>query len=64
MPFRNVTVDGAPGEYPIQFAAADAERNVCDVTFEQVTINGHAPAGEPSRLRIDQHVEGMQFAPN
>ena len=60
--FRNVTVDGEPGEYLVQLEGADAEHNVRDVTFEHVTINGQPLAEGQSRLRIGKHVEGVQFA--
>ena len=60
--FRNVTVDGAPGEYLVQIEGADAEHNVREVTFENVTINGQPLAEGQSRLRIGKHVEGVQFA--
>jgi hypothetical protein len=58
--FRNVTVDGAAGEYLIQLEGADAEHNVRDVTFEHVTINGQPLAAGQSRLRIGKHVEGVR----
>jgi len=60
--FRNVTVDGAPGEYLVQLEGADAEHNVRDVTFDHVTINGQPLAADQSRLRIGKHVEGVRFA--
>ncbi len=60
--FRNVTVDGLPGEYLVQLEGADAEHNVRDVTFDHVTVNGQPLAAEQSRLRIGKHVEGVQFA--
>lgn len=60
--FRNVTVDGAPGEYLVQLEGADAEHNVRDVTFDHVTINGQPLAADQARLRIGKHVEGVRFA--
>jgi hypothetical protein len=60
--FRNVTVDGAPGEYLVQLEGADAEHNVRDVTFENVRVNGQPLADGQSRLRIGKHVEGVRFA--
>jgi hypothetical protein len=38
--FRNVTVEGKPGDYLVQIEGADAEHNVRDVTFETVSILG------------------------
>jgi hypothetical protein len=60
--FKNVSVDGAPGEYLVQLEGADAEHNVRDVTFENVTINGQPLAEGQSRLRVGAHVEGVRFA--
>jgi hypothetical protein len=60
--FRNVTVNGAPGEYLVQLEGADAEHNVRGVTFDRVTINGQPLAADQSRLRIGKHVEGVRFA--
>ncbi len=59
--FRNVTVDGAPGEYLVQLEGADAEHNVRGVTFDHVTINGQPLAADQGRLRIGEHVEEVQF---
>jgi len=60
--FRNVTVDGLPGEYLVQLEGADAEHNVRDVTFDHVTIHGQPLAAGQSHLRIGKHVEGVRFA--
>lgn len=62
--FRNVSVDGAPGEYLVQLEGADTEHNVRDVTFDDVTINGQPLAADQERLRIGKHVEGVRFAAN
>jgi len=59
--FRNVTVEGAPGEYLVQLEGADAEHNVRGVTFDHVTINGQPLAADQGRLRIGEHVEEVQF---
>lgn len=59
--FRNVTVDGAPGEYLVQIEGADARHNVQGVTFENVMINGRPLAEGQSRLQIGEHVEDMRF---
>ena len=60
--FRNVTVDGMPGEYLVQLEGADAEHNVRDVTFDNVTINSQPLAAGQTRLRIGKHVAGVRFA--
>jgi hypothetical protein len=59
--FKNVSVDGTPGEYLVQLEGADAEHNVRDVTFENVTINGQPLAAGQARLRIGRYVEGVRF---
>jgi hypothetical protein len=59
--FKNVSVDGAPGDYLVQLEGADVEHNVRDVTFENVTINGRPLAAGQDRLRIGRHVEGVRF---
>jgi hypothetical protein len=61
--FKNVSVEGAPGEYLVQLEGADAEHNVRDVTFENVTINGTPLAEGQDRLRIRGQVEGVRFRP-
>ena len=38
--FQNVTLEGKPGEYLVQIEGADAEHDVQDVTFENVSILG------------------------
>jgi hypothetical protein len=62
--FRNVTVDGAGGEYLVQIEGADAEHNVCAVTFENVVINGVGLAERQGGLRIGEHVEGVSYHGN
>jgi hypothetical protein len=59
--FRNVTVDGAPGEYLVQIQGADPEHGVRDVVFENVTITGEPLKRESSHVRIGSHVEGVRF---
>jgi hypothetical protein len=59
--FKNVSVEGAPGEYLVQLEGADAEHNVRDVTFENVTINGTALAAGQDRLRLAGSVAGLHF---
>ncbi len=59
--FRNVSVEGAPGEYLVQLEGADAMHNVRNVTFENVTVLGQPLAVDQQRVRIGQYVEGVQF---
>lgn len=59
--FRNVSVDGADGEYLVQVQGADADHNVRDVSFENVTVNGRPLARDQRRVQIGPHVEGVRF---
>ena len=59
--FRNVTIEGAAGEYLVQLEGADAEHNVRMVTFENIAINSQPLVEGQSRLRIGKHVEDMRF---
>ncbi|MGA2866306.1 MAG: glycosyl hydrolase family 28 protein [Verrucomicrobiota bacterium] len=61
--FKNVSVEGATGEYLVQLEGADAEHNVRDVTFENVTINGTPLAEGQDRVRIGGLVEGVRLKP-
>lgn len=62
--FKNVSLEGAPGEYLVQVEGADATHNVRDVVFENVTINGQPLAAGQPRVRLGSHVEGVRFAPD
>lgn len=59
--FRNVTVYGAPGAYRVQIHGADAEHNVRDVTFENVTILDEKLTEHSGRLEVGNHVEDVKF---
>jgi len=61
--FRNITIEGRPGEYLVQIERADAENDVRDVTFENVSINGQELGRESERVRIGKHVENVRFLP-
>lgn len=60
--FRNVTLDGSPGEYLIQIQGADAEHDVRDVTFENVSILGSPLMKESARLRVGEWTSGVRFS--
>jgi hypothetical protein len=60
--FKNVSVEGADGQYLVQVEGADAEHNVRDVTFENVTINGVPLAEGQDRVRIGGFAEGVHLA--
>jgi hypothetical protein len=58
--FTNVTLEGAPGEYLIQVAGADAEHDVRGVTFEKVSILG-APLSQGSpALKVGANALNVQ----
>jgi hypothetical protein len=59
--FKNVTVEGSAGDDRVQIAGADAEHNVSDVTFEQVSILGERLAEGSARLQIGEHTKDMRF---
>jgi hypothetical protein len=59
--FRNVTVQGQPGDYLVQMEGADAEHNVRDVTFENVSIAGSKLRKDSRRVRIGKHTENVSF---
>jgi hypothetical protein len=61
--FKNVSVEGAAGQYLVQVEGADAEHSVRDVTFENVTINGAPLAQGQDRVRIGGFAEGVRIEP-
>ena len=62
--FKNVTLDGQPGEYLVQIEGADAEHNVRDVTFENVSIAGAKLTRESGPVRIGNCTQNVSFASN
>jgi hypothetical protein len=59
--FRNVTLEGAPGEYLVQVQGADAEHNVQDVTFENVSVLGEKLTQGSARVQIGEHTRDIRF---
>jgi len=59
--FRNVTVEGKPGDYLVQIEGADAEHNVRDVTFKNVSILGSQLTEGSKRLHIGKYTENLRF---
>ncbi len=59
--FKNVTLEGEPGEYLIQIRGADAEHDVRDVTFEKVSIAGSPLTGQASRLHLGEHTKDIRL---
>ena len=62
--FKNITLDGRPGEYLVQVQGADGEHNVRDVTFENVSIAGSKLTEESKPLRIGNHTQNVHFRAN
>lgn len=61
--FRNITIEGQPGDYLVQIEGADEEHDVRAVTFENVLVNGQTLTRGSERLRIGGHVEALHFQP-
>lgn len=59
--FKNVTLEGEPGDYLIQIRGADAEHDVRDVTFEKVSIAGSLLTGQSSRLHLGEHTKDIRL---
>jgi hypothetical protein len=59
--FRNVIVDGKAGDYLVQIEGADAEHDVRDVTFENVSIVGSELTEGSRRVRIGKHTKNVHF---
>jgi len=59
--FRNVIVEGQPGDYLVQMEGADAEHDVRDVTFANVSIVGSKLTEGARSVRIGKHTENVSF---
>jgi polygalacturonase len=59
--FKNITLEGQPGDYLVQIQGADAEHNVRDITFENVSIAGAKLEKQSRRVRIGKHTENLKF---
>ena len=53
--FRNVTVHGQSGDYLVQIQGADAEHDVRDITFENVSVVDSKLTEESGRVRIGEN---------
>jgi len=61
--FKNVTIEGQPGEYLVQVQGADAEHDVQDVTFENVSILGSKLAEGSPGVKIGENTKAIRFIP-
>jgi hypothetical protein len=59
--FRNITVDGQSGQYLVQIEGSDAEHDVRDVTFENVSIVGSKLTQGAGPVRIGKHTKNVRF---
>jgi hypothetical protein len=59
--FKNITLDGQPGDYLVQLEGADTEHNVQDITFENVSIEGAKLKKESKQMHIGKHTENLRF---
>jgi len=59
--FKNVTLEGSPGEYLVQIQGADADHDVQNVTFENVSILGSKLTKESPQLRVGEHTQDIRF---
>ena len=61
--FKNVTIEGKPGEYLVQIQGADLEHDVQDVTFENVSILGEKLTRESNRVKLGENAKDIRFIP-
>jgi hypothetical protein len=59
--FKDVEVYGQPGAYLMQLEGADAQHQVQDVTFENVTVLGAKLKPDSPNMQVGQQVEGVRF---
>ncbi|MHC4699574.1 MAG: hypothetical protein ACYTFQ_03260, partial [Planctomycetota bacterium] len=60
--FRNITLDGSPGNYLVQLEGADDEHDVRNIVFENVSIVGSKLTKESKPLRIGKHTSNIRFS--
>ena len=61
VPFRNVEVAGRPGAYRVQLAGADAQHDVRNVTFDNVSILGNRLVRSSAVLSVGDNVDELRF---
>ena len=59
--FHNITIYGQTGDYLLQIQGADAEHNVRDITFENISIVDSKLTEESKRVHIGEHAENIKF---
>ena len=59
--FSNITIEGQTGQYLVQIEGTDAEHDVRDVTFENVSIVGSKLSQGSGPVRIGKHTKNVRF---
>lgn len=59
--FRNVTIEGKPGEYLVQMDGPDEKYNVQNVLFQNVTITGAKLTRDSANVRLGENVGNIRF---
>jgi hypothetical protein len=59
--FHNITIYDQTGDYLLQIQGANAEHNVRDITFENISIVDSKLTEESKRVRIGEHAENIKF---
>ena len=59
--FHNITINGQSGDYLVQIQGADAEHDVRDVTFENISIVDSKLTEKSKRVRIGEYTENIRF---
>jgi hypothetical protein len=60
-PAKVVTYPAPSGEYLVQIEGADAEHDVRDVTFENVSITGSKLTEKSEAVRMGKHTKNVRF---
>jgi hypothetical protein len=58
--FSDVSVEGRPGRYLVQVAGADAEHNVRDVAFQNISILGTALTSGSPPMEVGDNVQELK----
>ncbi len=61
--FRNVALEGEPGDYLIQLTGPDAEHRVENVTLDGVSVLGKPVKADSPHLRIEENTGGIEYGP-
>jgi hypothetical protein len=59
--FRDVAITGGSGAYRIQLEGADAEHDVREVAFENVSVPGSTITRSSPSVQVGPHVDGVRF---